>query len=443
MHDSKTGLLASAAVADLTPSKSAFLYGYPHVARWSTGVHDPLLASALYLSDGKTHTIFVANDLVFVGTESARRIRPRIEKLTGVPAANVLVSGTHTHSGPITTPALCAEDDPVVPEVDQEYVRFMEDRIVEAAVKAHAAAQPARIGLCLADGSAVGTNRRDPKGASDPQVPVLVVRHRQSGAPIALMMTVNMHPTVLHEDSKLISGDFPGLCRQYLQKHAVGENCPVLYHTGTAGNQSPRHVVNAQSFAEAERLGESLAKSVINAMSSVKFVDDAKIECRQAFVRIPVRSFPPVKQAEQKLAKAVERLERLRRENAPRAEVRTAECDWFGAQETVTLARAAEQGRVQAIADSVMPAEVQLIRVGPWSFVGWSGEMFVEFGLAVKNRSPDTYVIAYANGELQGYLVTQEAVDEGGYEASNAMFKSPDSGNALVSAALKLLGKGG
>jgi hypothetical protein len=46
------GLRAGAAVTDLTPAGSVFLFGYPHVPRWSTGVHDPLECAALYLRDG-------------------------------------------------------------------------------------------------------------------------------------------------------------------------------------------------------------------------------------------------------------------------------------------------------------------------------------------------------------------------------------------------------
>ncbi len=67
------GLYAGAAVADITPTDSQFLFGYPHVARYSTGVNDPLLSTALYLSDGVTQAIFVANDAIFVPRESARR----------------------------------------------------------------------------------------------------------------------------------------------------------------------------------------------------------------------------------------------------------------------------------------------------------------------------------------------------------------------------------
>ena len=85
-----------------------------------------------------------------------------------------------------------------------------------------------------------------------------------------------------------------------------------------------------------------------------------------------------------------------------------------------------------------MPAEIQTIRVGPWTFVGWPGEIFVEHALALKQRAPDTFVISLANGELQGYIATEAAAVEGGYEATNALF-APRSGSLFVEETLQLL----
>ncbi len=52
-------LRAGASQIEITPEDSPFLFGYPHVARYSTGVHDPLYSSALYLSDGQVKVMFV------------------------------------------------------------------------------------------------------------------------------------------------------------------------------------------------------------------------------------------------------------------------------------------------------------------------------------------------------------------------------------------------
>jgi hypothetical protein len=72
-------------------------------------------------------------------------------------------------------------------------------------------------------------------------------------------------------------------------------------------------------------------------------------------------------------------------------------------------------------------------------FVGWPGEVFVEFGLQVKDAWPKCCIITQANGELQGYLVTEEAIHQRTYEALNAIFASPQSGQLLVNTTMKML----
>jgi hypothetical protein len=431
-------LLAGSAQVDISPKDSQFLFGYPHVERYSTGINDPLLSSAMYITDSKTAAIIIANDIIFVGKKSTQRIRQRITAQTGVAAANIMITATHTHSGPITLDYISNEADQVVPKTDQKYVVFMEDRIVEAAIAAYKNVQPARVGLACADSTGVGTNRRDPKGPADMQVPVLLVQNAAGTESIACMLVCSMHPTVLHEDSKLVSGDFPGYTRIYLQENCLGKKCAVLRHMGPAGNQSPRHVTNANTFAEAKRLGEILGKAVEKVLPAIQFKTEAAIKCKQATLDLPKRQFPPVAAAQEKLDKAVALLEHLRTSGAPRQQVRTAECDWFGAEETLTMAKAAAEGRLSQVYEEALPAEIQIIKIGQWAFVGWQGEIFVDYALAVKKLFGNTFIISCANGELQGYIVTKEANDEGGYEASNALL-SYESGDIMVQKTAELL----
>jgi neutral ceramidase len=433
-------LLAGAGVADITPHDPQYLFGYPHVERTSTGVHDPLLSSALYLSDGRTPLLFIANDIIFVGKATAQRVRQRIEEATGVPAAHILVSATHTHSGPSTVDYISLEDDPLVPKVDSHYLQLFEDGIVAAGTEAVRRAQPAEAGLVIADSAGVGTNRRDPAGPADPQVPALLVRLAANGEPIACMIVCSMHPTVLREASKVVSGDFPGMARRFLQDHLLGPNCPVLQHTGPAGDQSPRHVIRGNTLEEAQRLGGILGRAVVDAIGTITFSSSLGLDARRTFVDLPPRAFPPVVEVERKLQRASQKLAHLRHIGAARQEVRGAEVDWFGAEETLRLARLAAEGRLEGAYQSCLPAEVQTLRVGPWTFVGWPGEVFVEYALAVKAEARDTYVISLANGELQGYITTEAAAVEGGYEASNSIF-TPTAGQTLVKATLRLLGQ--
>jgi neutral ceramidase len=428
-------LYAGAGVADISPRRSIHLFGYPHVDRFSIAINDPLLSSALYLSDGRSPLLFVANDIIFVGKASAARVRQRIAEASGVPVENILVSATHTHSGPSTVDYASLAEDACVGRVDPAYLALFEDGIVRAALAAFHSAQPAEVGLAIADGAGVGTNRRSIAGPADRQVPVLVARTLAGGKPIAAMAVTSMHPTVLREDSLVVSGDFPAMARRYLQQNLLGPDCPIVYHTGPAGNQSPRYVCRDHSVAETGRLGEILGRSIAEAIGRIEYRSDLTLGAHRVLIELPRREFPPAEAARVKLEKAVARLEGLRRSGAPAQDIRAAEVDWFGAEETLRLAAIAHQGGLEEAYAACMPAEIQALRVGPWRFVGWPGEVFVEYSLAVKAQAPDTYIISLANGELQGYITTAEAAQEGGYEASNAVF-APEAGWALVRATL-------
>jgi neutral ceramidase len=439
--NARPSLIAGAAAVDITPRDSQFLFGYPFVERSSTGVHDRLLSPAMFLSDGRTPLMVVANDAVFLGRDMVHRARSRIERATGVPAANMLISATHTHSGPLTVDTLSSDADPIVPKADPRYARLLEDGIVRAASTAYCNSRPATIGLVVAGAAGVGTNRRDPAGPADAEVPVLAVRDGECGALLAVMLVCSMHPTVLHEDSTLVSGDFPAMTRQYLQEHVLGTDCPVLYHTGPSGNQSPRHVTRSNTFDEALRLGNLLGNSVAQSLDAMDITNHAALGCDRRLIDLPVRAFPPVNHAQQQANRAAERLESLRRSGADRGQVRTAECDWFGAKMALKLAERAADGSLRNAVTAVMPAEIVLMRIGPWAFIGWPGEIFVEFALKVKSLRSNCYIVSQVNSQLEGYLVTEEAARQGCYEALNALFASPESGDMLVKTTLELLAK--
>ncbi|MGH8018173.1 MAG: hypothetical protein ACREIA_07755, partial [Opitutaceae bacterium] len=253
------------------------------------------------------------------------------------------------------------------------------------------------------------------------------------------MLVCAMHPTVLHEDSTLITADFPYFTRQYLRRDAMPASCPVLFHQGASGNQSPRHVTRANTFAEAGRIGEILGRNVEDALSSIVYRREVAVQVKGATLDAVPRQFPTSDAAAQQLAAARARYTRLKSEGAARQAVRTAECDVFGAEETAELAGAAADGRLAAAIAACMPAEIQAIKIGPWTFVGWPGEFFVEFALELRRRAPGTFVITMANGELQGYIVTGEAAAKGVYESSNAIF-APSNGPRFIDATLALLG---
>ncbi len=429
--------IAAAAQVDITPREPSFLFGYPHVPRVSTGVHDPLYAAALCMDDGARTIVLIAVDVLMLAPEVVARCRDAITAATGIAADHVLISTTHTHSAPVTCDVLAFRGDPLVPPVDPAYLDLVCDGIVSAALRAWSARRPARLAVTSGRARGVGSNRHDPAGPSDPEVGILAVRDAGTDELVALDLVYSMHPTVLHEDSTLVSADFPGFTRAYLAAQFPGVT--VVYHTGPSGNQSPRYTVTGQTFAEARRLGESLGQTVAGAVAALRNEDYAKevtVAAASRRVTLPGRTFPPVEEAQAELAGARATHARLVREGAPHGPRRTAEVAVFGAEERVTLARAQERGEIAALLARYTRAEVQVLRVGEAALVGLPGELFVEYGLAIKAAAPcPTFVISLANGELQGYITTPGAT---GYEAGISLFL-PESGALMVEAALDLL----
>lgn len=443
-RDQSTGnVVAGGAAVEITPRHPTFLYGYPHVPRVSTGVHDPLLASALYLNNGAAAVLFVQVDLIWLAKQFVMDIRAEIAARTGIPTDHILVSASHTHSGPVTTVMLSNAEDAVVPPPDPAYLTYVADGIVSASEKAVATAEPAEVAVFSATCTTIGSNRHDPSGPRITEIPVVAARAIADPQRWLAVMFVNpVHPTVLHEDSTLISGDFPAMCRQYLQSTKLGATCPVLCPLGAAGNQSPRYVVRGHSTAEARRLGELLGVEINRSLESAIFVRQLRLSCESASIELPLRCIPSIESAATALESARGALESLKNSGTAGPYVRTAECAVFGAEETVALAKAAaENGRLEAARERCLPVEINVIGVGKRRFVGWPGEVFVEFALRLHDFYPDAAVITLANGELQGYLVTAEAVQQRCYEAGNAIFASPESGDKLVATTLELLAR--
>jgi neutral ceramidase len=191
-------------------------------------------------------------------------------------------------------------------------------------------------------------------------------------------------------------------------------------------------------------LGERLGTSIVSALQDLKdgdFRSEQHLSSRQIYTDLPLNSFESISTAQQKLNEATQRYQRLRKEGSPHGPLRTAECDVFGREESLTLAIAQANGELAKWQARYRSAEVQAFRLGNVFIVAWPGEQFVEYGLELKRRAGHrVFVISIANGELQGYIATTKAAEAGSYEAAFAMFK-PQAGDCLVEAALDLIKK--
>lgn len=436
-------LRAGAAQQDISPDKPVALFGYPHVKRVSTGVHDPLLASALYLENEEARLVIVALDLLFLDPPVVREIRGDVAKVLGVSEDVVFISCTHTHSGPVTGSLLAWQKDSAVSPPDPAYLLRVRAQVVRACRAAAALACPAELAWTTADATGVGGNRISPAGVIDPECGILSVRDSRSKKFISIALIYGMHPTVLHEDSTLVSSDFPHYTRSYLGK-SFGKDLVVLYHNAPCGNQSPRFFVKVNTFAEAERLGRKLGRVAavsIRALRKKNWCDDPLLAGKRVSVNLPRRRSRSLRKARQILDDSRRAYEFLKMNKAARPKVRTAECAVFGAEGMVTLAEANVGGKLALILKKYQPIEVQALRIGDTCVAGLPGECFTEYALAIKrNAGIGTFAVSLVNGELQGYITTPEADKAGGYEAANAVF-SPQAGVVMVNAALGIIGQ--
>ena len=435
-------LLAGVAKRSITPHNSQFLCGYPHCERMSTGANDNIYATALCLENKGSFFVTISVDILYLSPQSVAFCRSQICQQTGVDARSVWLNCTHTHSAPLTFKTLSWSKDTVLPDVDEAYLELMHTAIIESACEAIATKRKAKMATSSVTIEGAGCNRHSLDAPRDNEVTSMAIKDVLSGKLIALSYYYAMHPTVLHEDSFLVSSDFPGYSRSFLKKE-FGEEVEVLFNMGPSGNQSPRYHVNAQTIAEAERLGGLLGGAIAESVRGVldeNYSDDPCVMVGERELQLPRKDFPSGESSQLKLNEAQNTFKRLSREGAERAALRTAECAVFGAEESVALSEVAENGILNSLLEAdYSPITVSVARIGDTYAVGLPGEIFVEYGLDIKSRSGKNVCIAtLVNGDLQGYIVTEESHAQGGYEASNSVF-SYKAGPLIVDAIVTLL----
>lgn len=433
-------LKAGVSNADISPVPGIELAGYPHCPRYNTGIHDPLVAGCIYLDDGRTKLAVVTMDLLMLSRKYVQRIRSRAAELTGLPAGNIMLCCSHTHSGPWTSGRLDLESLEKGLEPDAGYIKELEDKIVYLVADAAGHPFAARIGIgrgrCGWE-QGVGGNRRDPLGIADPEVWTAGIQDMQ-GKWRACLVKYALHPTLLHAESTVVSADYPGYIRDHFSSAIPG--MVTLFAQGTSGNQSTRYFRTGQTFEEARRIGHAIGAEAERVLNGLKLSSDIRLSVRSAEAKLSLRRLPPRAAAEMLVEEAARHLNAARVAGRPYIELQNAELNLFGAENTLGYVLQLENGRKIELIEDELPAEVQVVGIGDARIVGLQGESFVEFGLAIQAGSPyeKTFVAGLANGCLPGYACTAEAYAGGGYEAGASMLDST-AGDTLVQTALRLL----
>lgn len=422
-------LKAGMSRVDITPPLGLELAGYPHYPRNNTGAHDPLYATCMYLANGGMEIAMVTLDLLFFSKKHVASVRTAVEARTGIPGKNVMVSCSHTHSGPWASGTLDIESLEAGMQQPHEYVQDVIGKIVniiaDAKENAFAASFGAGTAMCGAE-SGVGGNRRIPGGPHDPMVSVLAVKDTEEKIR-GVIVNYTLHPTFIHEWSNVCTADYP--CYLKLQIEEMEPGCIVGFAQGTSGNQSSRYYRQGESYDEAERVGRVLGKAAHGALTKLSWDPDPVLKVACATQELEIRNFG----TEEELVAQVAHDEAIYKElyakygqSTNREEYylwQNANLKLLGSEDQLGYIRMRNKGMKIELLEDEAPAEVQIIRIGGACVVGVPGEQFVEYGLYIKAMAGFGTVVVneLSNGVLPGYLYTPESLVTGGYETDTSM----------------------
>lgn len=400
MNRTGTRFNAGSATVEITPEESVPMSGYAGRDEHSSGVHQPLCARALVVSDSSKTVGIVSVDLLNVSRPLTARIRqdsaPVIDEL--------LVSATHTHCGPYIpgstldfTPSLACADDmsDTVERVTRGCVEALE-RAVERLESATLSVGTARNEQTPINRRAAGRGRV-PTGGIDPELTVLDIR-TESGEETVLF-NFPLHPVCFPPSETRFSPDWPAIVYDRIAAERDGAN--VIFLNGAAGDINPRGRANTDRSdwqAYVETIGSEMTETVREAMADA---EEAPTRSRLPIVTERRDLRLPMKQLgdPELLGTHLRKLEETPEEN------------WADRRYTEQLLRLAE------LDANELPATMTYVGLGSVGLLGIPGEPFVEHGLDFKaHATADQLLVAgYTDGYV-GYLPTLKEFENFGYE---------------------------
>jgi neutral ceramidase len=421
---------------NISPPAGTPMAGY-YYERGSQDVIDELFAKAAVLDDGSTKVSLVVCDLITLPRNTVLEARRLIEQQTGIPGGHVMLSATHTHTGPALARDSARDDlDKGSSDPARTYTIELPKRIAQAVAEANGKLTPVQVSYAREYEQRLAFNRRfwmkdgtvgwnpgklnpntiRPAGPIDPEVGVVYCETADK-KPILTYVNFAMHADTT--GGVRISADYAGALARCLAGYK-GAEMMTLFANGTCGNINHFNVNWAApqtSPAEATRLGTILAASVLKAYMDLKPVSDTTLRVQSEVLQLPP---PKVTPEEVQEAKAI-----------------VEKKDKAKFMEQVQAYKALD---VNGREGKPLEVEVQVITLGDTlAWVSLPGEIFVELGLSIKAASPfvQTHIAELANGSI-GYIPNRSAYAEGNYEVVSARCVA-GSGEMLVQSAIKML----
>lgn len=399
-------LLMGVGRSDVTPEIGGRLFGY-RPDWYSKSVNDRLTASAFYFEQGDLKTLMVTVCVCLLDTTVTDRLRALIEEKYNINKNNILISATHTHSGPDTC------NMPGWGWIDREYCdNILEPAVLKAVNEAVTSSQPVKMGVATGE-SKVGINRRQLNEDNsvglgqcewapyNPQMTVISFKN-EADRVVGNIIHYGCHGTCAGLNVE-VSRDWSGVMTDALEEATGGI---TAFFNGPEGDVGPR-LSNGQTTAELPfiyevgTIGATDAKSIFNKITEYK---DVTLATTSETLKIPYDK-------------------RISYEEA------LAGCEQYShdsinkdKQMAVYFTKVKESYEGDYTEKEADLVEQVIIRIGDVAFAGFPYELFSEIGMRINKATPHLHVLSLSNTNgTKGYFPTQDQLCRGGYEVT--MFK--------------------
>ncbi len=401
------------------------------------GVEVPLSCRGVVLLGAEQPIVLCAVDWIGIGNDGHKIFREALAEAAGTTPERVSVHALHQHDAPrcdFSVERILKESKLPGGQQDADFCRRVIGAASDAVRKAVQEARPVnRLGLGEAEVEKVASNRRIPGpdgnvkytrftatknaeirampvGTIDPKLKLITFYHDDQ--PVAVLTYYATHPQSYYRTG-LANPDFPGLARNARQQET---GVPHIHFNGAGGNIGAgkwNDGARENRQVLADRVADGMRRAWENQQQTPLAATDVGWESTP--VLLPVGSH--IQQESLEEALFTPDASPLQRHSA--------------ANRLAWLKRCQAQD----------PIHIGCLRVKNARVLHMPGELFVEYQLQAQNLRPDLFVAMAAYGDYApGYIGTEIAYSQGGYETSNrASAVAPEVEQVLVTAMKKLL----
>ena len=459
--DETSGLRVGMAEVDITPPVGFPMAGYYH-ERLAEGTIDSLKAKAIVFREGDTAGALVVCDLIGIATDLSREVRRRASEKTGIPASNIVIAATHSHTAPDYMKELWLylgkeEQEPQRAEYIEKLINGPVDAIVRA--REDAGNFTLSTGVALQT-TPVAFNRRfvmrdgsvqtwqalsnpevvRPAGPIDPRIELLAVRNSDDGKVHGILSNFALHLDTV--GGMRWSADYPFFIERTLRKN-YGADVISIFGTGCCGDINHSDP-SATTRNKVDFIGDSIGTSICQQFATLSPLKSTQLHVMSQVVELPLEDVtqPEVERAIEIVALAKQGGKVAFLEHVTSYKQLILD-QFLHPQPFAETAKHITWGLSRSLAGigERLPVNVTVMTIGDdVAIVSLPGEVFVELGLAIKQASPfrTTIVVELSNAVETIYVPNRAAYAGGSYEVTNSALQ-PGGGEMLVEAAIKLL----